>query len=300
MAWKGLHLSRSSRLRLADGQMIIGQEDGEVRLPLEDTAYIVVDTPEVSLTSALISACMEAGIAILFTDHRHMPSGLTLPFHRHHRQAAIAALQLECSLPLKKRLWQAVIVAKIENQAAALKITSQNGAQAVAAMARQVGSGDPDNVEARAARQYWSQLFNDFVRDGPDDYRNKALNYGYAVLRAGIARALVASGFLPALGLHHASASNPFNLADDLIEPFRPFIDVLVWELAEKGTRREGDLSRADRQTLAGSPMGNAIVGGETVSILVAMEKAAESLVRAMEASTPAILFLPHLLRGPK
>lgn len=298
MAWKGLHLSRPARLTLADGQVVVAQDDGEVRLPLEDVAYMVLDTPQASLTTALVAACMRAGIVMVFTDERHTPGGLALPFHSHHRQAAVVSLQQKCTSPLKKRLWQAIVIGKITNQAAALEYLGREGSPALKAMTRQVGSGDPDNVEARAAREYWGRLFPGFVRDGPADYRNKCLNYGYAVIRAGIARALVAYGLLPALGIHHASAANAFNLADDLIEPFRPFVDTRVWKMAGKGIRREGDLTQKDRQILAGLPMDDALVGAETVSLLVAMEKTAESLIRAMETSTPTALTLPRLVTG--
>lgn len=293
MAWKGVHLSRAARLSLADGQMVVRQDDGDVRVPLEDIAYVVLDTPEASLTTALLSACMAAGIALVVTDERHTPSGLALPFHSHHRQAAVAAMQLGCSGPLRKRLWQAVVTAKIRNQAAVLTTLDRQGAAGVDAMARLVGSGDSDNIEARAAREYWKRLFPDFVRDGPRDYRNKCLNYGYAVVRACIARALVAYGLLPSQGIHHASVTNAFNLADDMVEPFRPFVDQLVWTLADQGRRRDGDPSRDDRRSLAGLPGADVRIGGETVSLLVATEMAAASLIDAMEGATPAVLKLP-------
>lgn len=298
MAWKGLHLSRPARLGLADGQMVVDQEDGVVRLPLEDIAYVVLDTPQATMTTALVSACMQAGIVLVFTDERHTPSGLALPFHRHHRQAGVATLQVDCSAPLKKRLWQSLTVAKIANQAAVLERLQRDGVGALRGMARLVGSGDPDNIEARAAREYWKNLFPDFVRDGPNDYRNMCLNYGYAVLRAGIARALVAYGLVPALGLHHASVTNAFNLADDLIEPFRPFVDLAVWALSDQGRRQDGEPSREDRQTLAGIPLTDVRIGRQSMTLLVAMDRAVESLVRAMETATPSVLCLPSLAKA--
>ena len=160
-------------------------------------------------------------------------------------------------------------------------------------MAKLVGSGDPDNVEARAAREYWRTLFHDFVRDEASDLRNKMLNYGYAVVRAAIARALVAYGLLPAIGLHHASVTNAFNLTDDIIEPFRPFVDSLV-AVRAKGREKSDDLTLDDRRALAGLPLADAKVGVETVTLLVATEKEAESLVQAMEASSAALLRLPN------
>ena len=139
MAWKGVHISRPARLACHDGQLIVSQEDGEVSMPVEDVAWIVLDSMQVTLTAALVSACMEAGVAIIFSDARHTPSGMALPFHRHHRQAAVAALQLGATHPLKKRLWQALVVAKITNQAICLSGCGRQ-ADAVSAMTRLIRS----------------------------------------------------------------------------------------------------------------------------------------------------------------
>ena len=294
MAWKGVHISRPARLSYKDTQLVVAQDEGEVTMPVEDVAWIVLDNPQVTLTASLVSALMDAGVAIIFSDVRHTPSGMALPFHRHHRQSAIAALQLGLTLPLKKRLWQALVIAKIENQAACLDACGKSS-DSVSAMAGLVVSGDPGNVEARAAREYWGILFSQFTRSDDTDLRNKMLNYGYAVVRAAIARALVASGLLPCFGIHHDSAANAFNLADDLFEPFRPLIDRKVFELSEKGTRAQGDLDLELRRALAGMLNTDIRLSGETVSVLIATERASEGLVRAMEASTPAGLCLPRL-----
>lgn len=293
MAWRGLHLSKPARLSLADGQIVIAQDDGEVRLALEDVAWIVLDTPQATMTSALVSACMAAGIAVVATDETHTPSGVMLPFHRHFRQGEIAHMQVAMSAPLKKRLWQAVVRAKILNQAAALDRLGLEGAKPLREMARRVGSGDPDNMEARAAREYWARLFPEFRREDPRDRRNKLLNYGYAVVRSGVARALVASGLIPAVGFMHASATNAFNLADDIVEPFRPFVDVLAWHTAGECRPSTDDLSLDDRRAMAGVLLSCARMGEEKVTLLVAAEKTAESLVRAMESGLPDALLLP-------
>ncbi len=253
MAWKGLHLTEAARLSLADGQCCVKRDEGEVRIAIEDLAWIVVDTPHTTLTSTLISACMDAGVALIFTDSRHTPSGLALPFHRHHRQGAVARLQAEVKETLKNRLWQAIVRRKIHNQAAVLLELGKDDAATLKEIARHVEPGDPDNVEARAARFYWARLFADHTRDDPGDRRNKLLNYGYAVVRAGVARALVASGLLPAFGLAHDGAANAFNLADDLVEPFRPFVDRLAHKASGAGAGRDGDLSVEDRRTMAGA-----------------------------------------------
>lgn len=223
MAWRGVHVTQPARLTLADGQLVVDQADGAAKIPLEDVAWLVIDTPQVTLTTALLAACMAAGLAIVTTDARHTPSGMMLPFHGHFRQGAVAALQAEISAPLRKRLWQTVVQAKICNQAAVLTGSGGDG-RAITAMAGLVGSGDVTNVEARAARAYWGQLFAKFRRDDGADKRNMLLNYGYAVVRAAVARGLVAAGLLPAFGIGHASGSNAFNLADDMVEPFRPLL----------------------------------------------------------------------------
>jgi CRISPR-associated protein Cas1 len=295
MAWRGLHLTQPARLALADGQILVGRDDGEIRLPLEDIAYMVIDTPQASLSLPLLTACMEAGLAVIITDPKHLPSGVMLPFHRHFRQGGIARLQVDQTEPFRKRLWQAVVRAKIENQGAVLKVLGRADSSPLAAMARLVGSGDPDNVEARAARAYWSRLWSNFRREDEADLRNALLNYGYAVLRACVARALVGMGFLPAFGIHHASVTNAFNLADDMLEPFRPFIDLLAWRhLGGKDEARV--MSLEDRQAMAGAMMENAVMGEDEVTLLVAAERLAASLARAMEERRPEGLLLPRLV----
>lgn len=296
MAWKGVHLTKAARLSLADGQCCVKQDDGEVRIAIEDLAWIVIDTPQATLSSALMAACMEAGVAIVVTDARHTPSGLVLPFHRHHRQGAIARLQTETKESLKKRAWQTLIRRKILNQSAVLTATGRDGAPTLKEIARHVEPGDPENVEARAARFYWGRLFEDYVRDNPDDRRNKLLNYGYAVVRAGVARALVAAGLLPALGLAHQGAANAFNLADDMVEPFRPFVDFLAWKTSANGSGKESDLSVEDRRTMAGALLIDSRVGDESVTLLVAAEQAAQSLVRVFEEEKADRLALPEFM----
>jgi CRISPR-associated protein Cas1 len=294
MAWRGLHVSRRTYLSLADNQIVAKQEETEARIPIEDVAWIVLDSPQITLSTALIAACMDAGVVVITTDRTHTPSGMMLPFHRHHRQAEIASLQTTLSLPLKKRLWQVLVRMKIDNQAANL-IACGRDATALRAMAQLVGSGDPDNTEARAARAYWPRLFIDFVRDDATDKRNALLNYGYAIVRSAVARALVAAGLIPAFGLNHASITNAFNLADDMVEPFRPFVDRQVWALTTKGTVSKGETTVEERRTLASILTETAAFGAETVSLLTATEQAAESLVRAMQSSSAAILQLPRM-----
>jgi CRISPR-associated protein Cas1 len=295
MAWRGLHLTNPSRLSLADNQIVVSQSDGVVRLAIEDVAWIVLDTTQSTLTGALLSACMSAGVALIVTDETHTPSGVALPFHSHFRQGEIAHRQIATTTPFKKRLWQKIVRAKIKNQSAALSAVGRSGADALTEMSRNVASGDPRNIEARAARYYWGQLWEDFRRDDDSDRRNKMLNYGYAVVRSGVARSLVAAGLIPAFGVKHASVSNAFNLADDLFEPFRPFVDVLAWKTADEGAPSRAELSIDDRRAMAGALMSEATMGLEIISLLSAAEKTAKSLVRAIMSASPDALDLPAL-----
>ena len=295
MAWKGVHLTRSASVSLDRGRIKVKQEEGgPVHLPIEDVAYLVLDVPHATLSTDVIAACMDSGVAIISTDKRHTPNGVMLPFHTHHRQAEIAALQISVSEPFRKRCWQAVVARKIENQAAHLQQLGRNDHRAVLAMAGRVKSGDPENIEARAARAYWSALFDDFVRASEQDLRNKLLNYGYAVIRAGVARALVAYGLLPCFGLHHASATNAFNLADDLVEPFRPFVDSLAHHRAA-GRDKDSDLGIDDRRAMASVLLENCSFEGGQMHLLHACEGVAMSLVRAMQEAKPSLLSLPVL-----
>lgn len=245
---------------------------------------------------------MDGGVAVIFTDRAHLPNGIALPFHGHHRQAEMAWKQIAMAAPLKKRLWQAIVRRKIGNQATNLAGLGKTDAQMVAEMARHVGSGDPDNVEARAARCYWRALFADFRREDDTDRRNKLLNYGYAIIRSAIARALVANGLLPAFGLHHASVSNAFNLADDVIEPFRPFADRLAFRVAEAWgaeasaeTMSTNDLSLDDRRAMAAILSADVVIGGAVTPVLAATEQVSASLCRAITANDPQALILPEL-----
>lgn len=292
MAWKGLHITKPARLSLADGQVCVKQDEGEVRSALEDVAFIVIDTPQASVTSSLVAAAMEAGIAIVFSDERHTPCGLALPFHRHHRQGGVARLQIAAKDSLRKRLWQAIVRAKIVNQASALTLSGHADAPTLKEIARHVEPDDPDNVEARAARFYWGRLFADFTREDEKDRRNKLLNYGYAVVRAGVARALVGAGFIPAFGLKHEGAANAFNLADDLVEPFRPFVDLLAARTLGGGDKA-ADLTLDDRRAMAGALLLTGRTANGAVTLLVAAEGAAASLARALEHEKASLLDLP-------
>jgi CRISPR-associated protein Cas1 len=293
MAWRGLHVSSPGRLSNRRSQIVFAPEEGEgVSFPVEDVAWIILDTPQVTLTGSLLSALAENGVALIVPDAKHHPAGMLLSFHQHHLQSGIAHSQIAASQPLKKRLWQKLVVAKIENQAAVLRAIGSDEAQALSAMAGRVGSGDPDNLEAQAARAYWPRLFDGFKRHH-EDRRNGLLNYGYAVVRAALARACAASGLLPAFGFHHCSRANAFNLVDDLLEPFRPCVDRLARRRAQEVEQDELDVE--DRRHMAGILNESVSLGEERMTVLAATEAVAASLVRAIDGASAPLLQTPAL-----
>ena len=297
MAWRGLHISRPARLSLDARRLVVEQgEEEPVSFPLEDLAWVVLDTPQATITAALMAACVQAAIPVVYCDNRHLPCGVLLPFHQHWQQAGVARAQIGAGAPLKKRLWLAIVRRKIENQATVLERAQIEGSRTLREMKTHVRSGDPGNVEARAARFYWQRLFEDFRRHDETDLRNAMLNYGYAVLRAGVARSLVAAGLLPAFGIHHAGAQNAFNLADDLLEVLRPVADWAAFCLSGQGRQPgEAELTRDQRQTLAAVMTESLVIGGEQLTVLPAVDRMVASLVRAFCGEGANALVLPHV-----
>ena len=297
MAWRGLHISQPARLSLHNRRLVVAREDqDELSFPLEDVAWVVLDTPQATATTTLMAACMQASIPLIVSDDKHTPCGVLLPFHQHYQQAGVAHRQIAASAPLRKRLWQTIVRRKLDNQAANLDRAQIDGGHTLRRMAGQVKSGDPGNVEARGARFYWRRLFVDFRRHDDGDVRNAMLNYGYAVLRAATARALVAAGLLPAFGIHHAGAQNAFNLADDILEVLRPVADWKVFKMTGQGRRRENvELSKEDRQELVSVMTDTMALEGEQLSVLPAIDRSVASLVRAFSGDGHEALVLPQV-----
>jgi CRISPR-associated protein Cas1 len=246
MSWRSIVITQPAKLSFKDKSLIIDQEAGQAKVSLEDIACLLLDSPQLTLTSALLSALAEAQVALISVDERHTPNGIFHAFHPHSRAVKVMRQQLAMTEPTKKRLWAQLITQKLRNQAAVLERFQQSStAQQLMRMASKVRSGDPDNLEAQAAMLYFPALFYPRFTRQQSRFYNAALNYAYAVLRAAIARSLVGYGFLPAFGLHHASEQNAFNLADDLIEPFRPVVD--AWIFQHYPEEPDRDLLPADK-----------------------------------------------------
>ena len=302
MAWQNLLISRPARLSLKNRQLRCEQETGEVSLALEDIASVVLESPQITLTSALMAACAEENIAIITCDETHTPNGLLTSFLPHSRQAGMLRAQIAWSKPFTKRLWQLIVKQKIINQASTLKLCGREHAR-LTKLATEVDSGDSQNCEAQAARLYFNVLFDGvshdaFKRHG-DDLSNAALNYGYAILRAAIARELVQFGFIPALGIHHCSELNAFNLADDLIEPFRPFVDahVRLNGIGEQVGEAVQGLQLGERASLVQSLQLTCVVAGERHTLLHAIHLLVKSLNTATTQSKADKLLMPSMPR---
>jgi CRISPR-associated protein Cas1 len=266
-------------LRREHYSLAIDQEETAF-VPFEDIAVIVLNHREITLTHPVLSACAEYGIGLYATGSNHQPAGVFLPFLPHSRTTRMMRKQLGVTKPTAKQAWASIVRCKIENQAACLRLCNAKGVDRLESYARRVRSGDPDNLEAQAAAFYFAQLYGPEFTRTDERWTNAALDYGYAVLRGAIARGLVAHGLHPTVGLFHDSEQNAFNLADDLIEPFRPLVDLHV---AKHAALTDGELIPADKQALVALLNVDVAMPQGRMSVLSAIEYAVESLVRVYE-----------------
>jgi CRISPR-associated protein Cas1 len=282
MVWRSVMISRPAKLRREHFSLAIEQEETAF-VPFEDIAVIVLNHREITLTHPVLSACAEYGIGLYATGNNHQPAGVFLPFLPHSRTTRMMRLQLAIAKPAAKQAWASIVRRKIENQAECLKLAGGKGADRLESYARRVRSGDPENMEAQAAAFYFAQLFGAKFYRAEECWSNAALDYGYAVLRGAIARGLVAHGLHPTVGLFHDSEQNAFNLADDVIEPFRPLVDLHV---IRHPAATEGDLIPADKTGLVALLNVDVAMPQGRMSVLSAIEYAVESLVRVYEGAT--------------
>ena len=273
-----------TRLSVSHRQLVIDRPDQpKVPRPIEDLGVVIVDDVRATYTQSVFLELLDAGATVLVSGRNHLPVGIMLPLDAHHVQTERHRAQIAAKEPVKKRVWQALIRAKIAQQAAVL--THFTGGHAgLAHMAGRVRSGDPENLEAQAAQRYWPHLFGAvFRRDRDADGVNALLNYGYAVIRAAVARAIVAAGLIPSLGVHHRNRSNPFCLADDLFEPYRPYVDWRVKLLMGDETSPSPDLSQRETRAALLSLFNETVrVDERRLPLLYAIQAGATSLCRAL------------------
>jgi CRISPR-associated protein Cas1 len=279
------------RLSVSHRQLVIDRpEIGKATLPLEDLGVVIVDDTRATYTQAVFIELLRAGATLMVTGADHLPVGMMLPLDAHHVQTERHLAQVESGRPLKKRLWQALVCAKICQQAAVLThFTGDHGG--LLPMAARVKSGDPENLEAQAAQRYWPLLFGRaFRRDREANGVNAALNYGYAVVRAAVARSIVAAGLIPSLGVFHSNRSNPFCLADDLLEPYRPFVDWRVRQLADAQPGISLDMGdRSVRAGLLSLFNETVVIADRRNPLLIAIQLSAASLARALTGGHPGL-----------
>jgi len=231
MIKRTLYFGNPAYLNIQLNQLIISVKDRDTKksVPIEDIAIVILDHPQITITHTVIRKLLDNNVALLSCDQKHMPSGLMLPLEGNYTQSKVQQQQINASIILKKQLWQQTVTAKISNQK---KLLMKLGLpyKKLEVLEKRVKSGDPTNVEGQAAAYYWPVLFENFIRDRYGLPPNNLLNYGYIILRSMVARALISSGMLPTLGIFHKNQYNAFGLADDIMEPFRPYIDFIVYQ----------------------------------------------------------------------
>jgi CRISP-associated protein Cas1 len=295
MIKRTLYFGNSCSLRKKDMQMTVtfpeDEQKADASVPIEDIGMMILDNTHIVISNALIMALNESNCAILSCDKSHLPYGIMLPMFSHHTFTEKLHAQLEASQPLVKNLWQQTIIAKIENQSAVLRKVGVD-TKKMDFYVSDVKSGDPGNVEGRAAAYYWDSLFSGtlFLRHRFGEPPNNLLNYGYAVLRAIVARSLVASGLFPSIGIHHRNKYNPYCLADDIMEPFRPYVDSLVIDIIEELPEFE-ELTPEIKKKLLQIPVIDVIIDGKSSPLMVGVQRTTASLASCFEGETRKILY---------
>lgn len=265
-----------------------------VTKPIEDLGVVVLDHQQITITQGLLEALLENNVALITCNSRSMPVGLQLPLYGNTIQNERFRSQLDASKPLQKQLWQQTMKAKIENQACVLRNNTETETRCMFVWAESLKSGDPTNMEARAAVYYWKNLFlkecAGFIREREGMPPNNLLNYGYAILRAVIARSLVCSGLLPTLGIHHHNRYNAYCLADDIMEPYRPYVDELVLEIMRSGIEYR-ELTTALKARLLNIPTLDVYINGKRSPLMVAATMTTASLAKCFSGEIRKIAY---------
>lgn len=262
-------------------------------IPIEDIGVVVLDNKRITITQGVLEALLENNCAVITCNESHLPVGMHLPLVGNTTQTERMRYQIEASLPLKKQLWQQTISAKIQNQASVLKQMRGTEVRNMLKWASEVKSGDSENLEARAAVYYWQNAFpmiENFTRSREGVSPNNLLNYGYAILRAIVARALVSSGLLTTLGIHHRNKYNAYCLADDIMEPYRPYVDRLVMQLYDKYPNCE-ELTKELKAELLQIPVLDVVISGKKSPLMIAVSTTTSSLQKCYSGELRKIVY---------
>ena len=269
------------------------KQDAERTIPIEDIGVVVLDNRRITITTGAMEALLANNCAIITCDSTDLPVGLMLPLCENTTQSERFRTQIDASLPLKKQLWQQTVRQKILNQATVLSKNTGAIVKNMKVWANEVRSGDPDNFEARAAAYYWRNLFPtlpNFVRGREGDPPNNLLNYGYAILRACVARGLVGSGLLPTLGIHHHNRYNAYCLADDIMEPYRPYVDDLVIQIMQEYPDYS-ELNRSIKAALLTIPALDVVLDGKRSPLMIAVGQTTASLAKCFNGELRKIAY---------
>ncbi|MCS6820532.1 MAG: type II CRISPR-associated endonuclease Cas1 [Microscillaceae bacterium] len=280
------------RIRTKNEQLIIQLENETQPIPIEDVGYIVLDNAEIYISPPAIEKCLQYNVAIVYCDSKHLPCGMLLNLEANTLQQERFEAQIQTSEPLKKQLWKQIVEAKILNQALLLEKIGQK-AEVLFQKSKQVQSGDTTQQEAQAARIYWANLFPKeiaFYRARTGNPPNHLLNYGYAIIRAAMARALAGAGLLATLGLHHHNRYNAFCLADDMMEPYRPWVDRAVCELVGSGEDYQA-INKTHKIRLLNVLAEDSELKNETIPLMNAMQTSAVSLVKCFMGKSRKLVF---------
>lgn len=294
MIKRTLYFGNPAYLKTKDEQLVFeGADTGETKsLPIEDIGVVILDHQQITISQALIAKLLANNVAFITCDNSHHPTGMLLNLDGNTLQSQKFQAQLEATIPLKKQLWQQTVSCKINNQAALLE-TARVPVKKMRNWASEVKSGDSDNHEAVAAVYYWKnifQLFPDFKRERYGDPPNNILNYGYAILRAIVARSIVASGMLPTLGIFHKNQYNAYCLADDIMEPYRPFVDKVVLNIVNLNGKFL-ELTPNMKKELLNIPAMDVMINKEKSPLMVAVQKTTASLSKCFEGNQRKILY---------
>lgn len=306
MIKRTLYFGNPAYLSLSNSQMVIKMPEVETAdvsellkkeatrtVPIEDLGIVVLDNKRITITQGLMEALLDNNVAILTCSSSHMPIGLMLPMAMNSVLVERWTCQLESSLPLKKQLWQQTVQQKIRNQAALLSSRRNVVVKNMLAWASDVKSGDSDNLEGRAAAYYWKNAFptiDSFTRGQDGDYPNALLNYGYAILRAIVARALTSTGLIVQLGIHHHNKYNAYCLADDVMEPYRPYVDKVVMDIVDNSEPSD-ELTREQKVALLSLPTVEVVIDGKRSPLEVAASTTTASLYRCFVGQQRRIVY---------
>lgn len=291
MEYRNIFLANPARISVQREQLVIEQAE-KFTVPLEDISAVLIESRQIVLTAHAAAALAEHGITVFFCDEKHLPCCQILPMNQYCRQKKLLMAQCDIPKPLKKQLWQKIVSQKIKNQAACLRLCGKQEWGDLQQMSEKVLSGDSDNREAVAAAFYFPALFGAGFSRNSDDPRNAALNYGYAILRGGIARNLVVHGLEPCIGLFHRSELNNFNLADDLIEAYRPVVDLYV---AQNFTAEDEVLTPAQKTGLFNITNYLVSHSKKQYRVMLSIDRACTTLAGSM-VEQKLLLELPDLL----